>query len=124
MTLLEASAGTIPRPWWRKRLVALVSVIVSILLFAACALSAVWMSGGPARLLAIAAACSPASAQTVLRDRRPEVVQDGRVSVFLAYAPRFTLAEHRRVFVYGETRQGDFAVPGESVRGASPALSI
>jgi membrane protein len=53
MTLLEASAGTVPRPWWRKRLVALVSVVVSILLFAACALLAVWMSGGPARLLAI-----------------------------------------------------------------------
>ena len=53
MTLLEVSAGTVPRPWWRKRLVALFSVIVSILLFAACALLAVWMSGGPARLLAI-----------------------------------------------------------------------
>ncbi len=53
MTLLEASAGTIGRPWWRKRLLAMVSVVVSIVLFGACALLAVWASGGPARLMAI-----------------------------------------------------------------------
>jgi membrane protein len=52
MSLLEASAGTAPRPWWRKRLLAMVSVMVSIVLFGACALLAVWVSGGPARLLA------------------------------------------------------------------------
>jgi membrane protein len=50
MSLLEASAGTVPRPWWRKRLVALVSVVSSIALFGLCALLAVWISGGPARL--------------------------------------------------------------------------
>jgi membrane protein len=50
MTLLEASAGTARRPWWRKRLVALVSVVSSIALFGSCALLAVWISGGPARL--------------------------------------------------------------------------
>jgi membrane protein len=43
MTLLEASAGTVRRPWWRKRLVALVSVFGSIVL-------SVWVSLGPARL--------------------------------------------------------------------------
>jgi membrane protein len=53
MTLLEASAGTVPRPWWRKRLLAMISVLVSIALFGACALLAVWVSGSPARLLAI-----------------------------------------------------------------------
>ncbi len=51
ITLLEASAGTMPRPWLRKRLVALVSAVLSIVLFGACALVAVWISGGPARLL-------------------------------------------------------------------------
>ena len=50
MTLLEASAGTVRRPWWRKRLVALVSVFGSIVLFGSCALFAVWVSLGPARL--------------------------------------------------------------------------
>jgi membrane protein len=52
MSLLEASAGTARRPWLRKRLLAMVSVLVSIVLFAVCALLAVWVSGGPARLLA------------------------------------------------------------------------
>lgn len=50
MTLLEASAGTLRRPWWRKRLLALVSVVSSISLFGSCTLLAVWISGGPARL--------------------------------------------------------------------------
>lgn len=50
MSLLEASAGTVPRPWWRKRLVALLSVLVSIVLFGSCALSAVWVSLGPSLL--------------------------------------------------------------------------
>jgi membrane protein len=50
MTLLEASAGTVRRPWWRKRLVALASVLVSIVLFGSCALLAVWVSVGPSRL--------------------------------------------------------------------------
>ena len=50
MSLLEASAGTVPRPWWQKRLMALVSVLVSIVLFGSSALFAVWVSVGPARL--------------------------------------------------------------------------
>ena len=50
MTLLEASAGTARRPWWRKRLIALFSVLVSIALFGSCALFAVWVSLGPSRL--------------------------------------------------------------------------
>jgi membrane protein len=50
MSLLEASAGTVRRPWWRKRLVALISVLVSIVLFGSCALLAVWVSVGPSRL--------------------------------------------------------------------------
>jgi membrane protein len=50
MSLLEATAGTVRRPWWRKRLVALLSVVLSILLFGSCALLAVWVSVGPARL--------------------------------------------------------------------------
>jgi membrane protein len=51
MGLLEASAGTVRRPWWRKRVLALVIVLVSIVLFGSCALFAVWVSLGPARLL-------------------------------------------------------------------------
>ena len=50
MSVLEASAGTVRRPWWRKRLVALVSVLVSIVLFGSSALFAVWVSVGPSRL--------------------------------------------------------------------------
>jgi membrane protein len=51
MTLLEASAGTARRPWLRKRLVAITSVLASIALFGSSALLAVWVAGGPARLL-------------------------------------------------------------------------
>jgi membrane protein len=50
MTLLEATAGTTRRPWWQKRIVALLSVVLSIVLFGSCALLAVWVSVGPARL--------------------------------------------------------------------------
>lgn len=50
MALLEASAGTVRRPWLRKRLIALLSVVVSIVLFGSSALLAVWVSGGPSRL--------------------------------------------------------------------------
>jgi membrane protein len=50
MTLLEASAGTARRPWWRKRLLAMLSVLLSIVLFGSCAVLAVWVSVGPARL--------------------------------------------------------------------------
>ncbi len=50
MTLLEASAGTERRSWLRKRLLSLLSVLVSIVLFGSSALLAVWISGGPSRL--------------------------------------------------------------------------
>lgn len=50
MSLLEASAGTAPRSWLRKRALALLSVVVSIALFGSSALLAVWVSGGPSRL--------------------------------------------------------------------------
>lgn len=50
MSLLETTAGTARRPWWRKRLISLLSVVLSILLFGSCALLAVWISVGPARL--------------------------------------------------------------------------
>jgi membrane protein len=50
MSLLEASAGTVRRSWLRRRLVALLSVLASILLFGSSALFAVWVSVGPARL--------------------------------------------------------------------------
>lgn len=50
MSLLEVTAGTVRRPWWRKRLVSLLSVVLSILLFGSCALVAVWVSVGPERL--------------------------------------------------------------------------
>lgn len=50
MSLLETTAGTVRRPWWRKRLLALFSVVLSIVLFGSCALFAVWVSLGPARL--------------------------------------------------------------------------
>jgi membrane protein len=51
MTLLEASAGTERRPWLRKRALALLAVVASIALFGSSALVAVWISGGPSRLL-------------------------------------------------------------------------
>jgi membrane protein len=50
MSLLEASAGTAPRSWLRKRALALFSVVLSIGLFGSSALLAVWISGGPSRL--------------------------------------------------------------------------
>jgi membrane protein len=50
MSLLEASAGTVRRTWWHKRILALVSVLVSIVLFGTCTLFAVWGSLGPSRL--------------------------------------------------------------------------
>jgi membrane protein len=50
MTLLETTAGTARRPWWRKRLVALMSVVLSIALFGSSVLFAVWVSVGPERL--------------------------------------------------------------------------
>lgn len=50
MSLLEASAGTVRRAWWRKRSLALLSVLASIGLFGACTLIAVWASAGQARL--------------------------------------------------------------------------
>ncbi len=52
MALLEASSGTARRSWWRRRVIALLSVIVSIALFTLATGLAVWASGGPARLLA------------------------------------------------------------------------
>jgi membrane protein len=50
MSLLEASAGTARRSWLHKRLLALSSVIVSIVLFGSSALLSVWASGGTSRL--------------------------------------------------------------------------
>jgi membrane protein len=50
MSLMEASAGTEPRSWLRKRGLALLSVLMSIVLFGTSALFAVWVSGGPSRL--------------------------------------------------------------------------
>lgn len=53
LSLLEASAGTAPRSWLLKRLISLASVLVSIALFGSSAVLAVWISGGPARLLVL-----------------------------------------------------------------------
>lgn len=53
MALLETSAGPLRRPWWRKRVISLISVVASIALFALATALSVWMSGGPARLLAV-----------------------------------------------------------------------
>jgi membrane protein len=50
LSLLEATAGTPRRPWWHKRLLALASVVLSIVLFGSCTVFAVWVSVGPARL--------------------------------------------------------------------------
>lgn len=59
MTLLEASAGTQARTWVRKRLLALLCVLVSIALSGLCALLAVWVAGGPASLLEELAEANP-----------------------------------------------------------------
>lgn len=53
MSLLETTAGTARRPWWKKRLLALFSVVLSIAMFGSCALLAVWVSVGPARLFVL-----------------------------------------------------------------------
>lgn len=50
IALLEATAGIERRPWWRRRVIALVSVLVSIALFGSCTLFAAWVSLGPSRL--------------------------------------------------------------------------
>jgi len=50
MSLLETTAGAARRPWLQKRLLSLVCVVLSIVLFGSCALFAVWVSVGPARL--------------------------------------------------------------------------
>jgi membrane protein len=50
IALLEASAGIVRRPWWRKRLIALASVLISIMFFGSCTLLAAWVSLGPSRL--------------------------------------------------------------------------
>jgi membrane protein len=50
IALLEASAGIERRPWWRRRLIALASVLVSIVLFGSCTVFAAWVSLGPSRL--------------------------------------------------------------------------
>ena len=75
-------------------------------------------------LMALLMTCIPTSGQTVLRDRQPGVVQEGRLTAFIAYAPRFTRAEHRRVLVAGEVRQGDFAIRHGAGHGAGAAVEI
>jgi len=50
IALLEATAGIARRPWWRRRAIALVSVVVSIALFGSCTVLAAWIALGPARL--------------------------------------------------------------------------
>jgi len=50
IALLEVTAGIARRPWWRRRLIALVSVVASIAIFGSSTLIAAWVSIGPARL--------------------------------------------------------------------------
>lgn len=58
MVLLESRGGTLPRPWWSRRALALVSVLAGILVFGAGSAIALWVVGGPVALL-----------QTLVNDR-------------------------------------------------------
>lgn len=51
MSLLETRFKTRPRPWWRRRLIAIVAVLASITIFGVGSALALFLSGGPARLL-------------------------------------------------------------------------
>ncbi len=53
ISLLEASAEIAARPWLLKRLIALGSVLGTILLFGSGTLLAVWLAGGPSALLVL-----------------------------------------------------------------------
>lgn len=51
MALLESRGGVRARPWWQRRMLALASVLVGIVVFGAGSAFALWMVGGPVTLL-------------------------------------------------------------------------
>jgi membrane protein len=100
LSLLEASASMEPRPWLRKRLVALLSVVVSIALFGGSALLAVWLSGGPALLFSLASGgnseLSPGVRQWLLLLSLPALGSSLLALFFYVASPRPGVV--RRVF--------------------------
>lgn len=50
MAVLEVTVTAQRRPWWKRRLIALALVVLSIVLFMASAILAVTLAGGPARV--------------------------------------------------------------------------
>ncbi|HEX7454025.1 MAG TPA: YihY/virulence factor BrkB family protein [Polyangiaceae bacterium] len=51
MAVLEVTVGATRRPWWRRRLIALSCVVMSILLFMVSGMLAVSVAGGPSAVL-------------------------------------------------------------------------
>ena len=55
MAVLEVTVGAQRRPWWKRRLIALACVIISIFLFMISAILAVKLAGGPATVARVLA---------------------------------------------------------------------
>ncbi|MES1175936.1 MAG: YihY/virulence factor BrkB family protein [Myxococcales bacterium] len=55
MAVLEVTVGAQRRPWWKRRLIALLCVVVSIFLFMASAILAVKLAGGPSAVARVIA---------------------------------------------------------------------
>ena len=55
MAVLEVTVGAQRRPWWKRRLIALACVVVSIFLFMASGILAVKLAGGPATVARVIA---------------------------------------------------------------------
>ena len=51
MALIESRGWARPRPWWRRRAVALAAVLAGIVVFGAGSALALWLIGGPVTLL-------------------------------------------------------------------------
>ena len=51
MAVLEVTVGAMRRPWWRRRLIALACVVLSIVLFMVSGTLAVALAGGPSAVL-------------------------------------------------------------------------
>ncbi|MEO7035839.1 MAG: YihY/virulence factor BrkB family protein [Polyangiaceae bacterium] len=51
MAVLEVTVGAMRRPWWKRRLIALSCVVLSIVLFMVSAILAVTLAGGPSAVI-------------------------------------------------------------------------
>lgn len=74
-------------------------------------------------LLALAGG-TPAFAQAVLETSERGRLADGRLTLFIAYAPRFTRTENRQLLLESGSRHGDFEVRNGPGRGAGAAFEM